>query len=292
MLIARTDPDVPKHHGHHLVRHRHDAAGRRDPAAREMTGHAMFNEVFLSDAQVPDDAVIGDRQQRLGRDQHHPGERAGRPRRRRRPARSPAPPCPAPSPATSSRRAGDFVPARPTTSPAADSAAATKAKEPRPPSLSAQLSSTWPGATAQITDPLIRQQLVKLHTMGEIGRYNAERLKATKAAGGDIPGMANISKLAMSDIVRLQRDLGLQIVGPAGTLHAYDGTTSRPPRRGHRQPVPGDGHRARRSTPRPRPSTAAPTRSSATSSVSGSLGLPKEPGDVNTVPFSSLPKNV
>ena len=58
--------------------------------------------------------------------------------------------------------------------------------------------------------------------MGEIGRYNAERVKATRAAGGDIPGMGNISKLSMSNIVRLQRDLGLEVVGAQGMLHAYD----------------------------------------------------------------------
>src|SRR5947209_16189721 len=29
--------------------------------------------------------------------------------------------------------------------------------------------------------------------------------------------------LSMSEMVRLSRDLGLQIVGPYGTLHAYDG---------------------------------------------------------------------
>ena len=33
MLIARTNPDAPKHQGHHLVRDRHAPAGRRDPAA-------------------------------------------------------------------------------------------------------------------------------------------------------------------------------------------------------------------------------------------------------------------
>ena len=34
--------------------------------------------------------------------------------------------------------------------------------------------------------------------------------------------MGNISKLSMSNIVRLQRDLGLAIVGPMGMLHAYE----------------------------------------------------------------------
>jgi len=39
--------------------------------------------------------------------------------------------------------------------------------------------------------------------------------------------MANIAKLSMSEMVRLSRDLGLQIVGPHGMLHAYDGQSRR-----------------------------------------------------------------
>ena len=34
--------------------------------------------------------------------------------------------------------------------------------------------------------------------------------------------MANMAKLSMSAIVRLQRDLGLRIVGAQGMLHGYD----------------------------------------------------------------------
>ena len=64
---------------------------------------------------------------------------------------------------------------------------------------------------------------MQLHTLGEIGRINGLRLKAEKEQGGDIPGMGNISKLSMSEIMRLTRDLGLRIVGPAGMLHAYNG---------------------------------------------------------------------
>ena len=51
---------------------------------------------------------------------------------------------------------------------------------------------------------------------------NGLRLKATKEAGGDIPGMPNIAKLSMSHIMRLSRDLGMSIAGASGMLHAYD----------------------------------------------------------------------
>src|SRR5262249_25319332 len=71
-------------------------------------------------------------------------------------------------------------------------------------------------------DPTVRQGLVKLHTLAELGRFNNLRVKAAKAAGRDIPGMPNIAKLSMSEMTRLSRDLGLQIIGPYGMLHAYD----------------------------------------------------------------------
>ena len=73
------------------------------------------------------------------------------------------------------------------------------------------------------TDAGIRQDLARLYTLGELGRFNGLRMKAVKEQGGDIPGMPNVAKLSMSQIVRLTRDLGLRISGPAGMLHAYDG---------------------------------------------------------------------
>src|SRR5690606_15908995 len=73
-----------------------------------------------------------------------------------------------------------------------------------------------------ITDPTIRQDLMRLHTIVELGRMNTVRLKAELARGRDIPGFGSISKLAMSNTMRLQRDLGLRILGAAGMLHAYD----------------------------------------------------------------------
>ena len=53
-------------------------------------------------------------------------------------------------------------------------------------------------------EPAIRQDLARLHTLSELARYNTERHKAVRAAGGDIPGLANFTKLSMADVVRLQ----------------------------------------------------------------------------------------
>src|SRR5690606_26941330 len=71
-------------------------------------------------------------------------------------------------------------------------------------------------------EPVLRQRLVQLHSLGEIARFNNLRLKAAMAAGQDIPGLPNIAKLSMSNIVRLARDVGLELAGGYGMLHAYD----------------------------------------------------------------------
>ena len=90
--------------------------------------------------------------------------------------------------------------------------------------------------------------------------------------------MANISKLAMSDIVRLQRDLGLQIVGPYGTLHAYDR------RRSARRSTPRPATRSSPWSPAPRSTPRRPPIYGGTDQIQRNiigervLGLPKEPG--------------
>ena len=76
-------------------------------------------------------------------------------------------------------------------------------------------------ANGKIHDPLIRQDLMRLHILNEIARQTNQRAKALRAQGKEIPGMGNMGKLAMSQILRLSRDVGLRIVGPYGTLHSY-----------------------------------------------------------------------
>src|SRR3546814_3475533 len=59
MLLARTSFDVPKHKGISWFAFKLDQPGVTIRPLREMTGDAVFNEVFLDDAVVADADLIG-----------------------------------------------------------------------------------------------------------------------------------------------------------------------------------------------------------------------------------------
>jgi alkylation response protein AidB-like acyl-CoA dehydrogenase len=281
MLIARTDPDVPKHQGITWFAIDMHQPGVDVRPLVEMTGHALFNEVFLTDARVGDDAVIGGRgngwavtnttlmYERAGLGSGGGSEAAG-----------------AAMPGTVAghldRRAGDFAP-----KPDARRARRGGGGAPR---SAARLLIDLAKGNGTARDPGIRQDLARLHTLGEVGRYNTLRVKAARKAGTDVPGIPNIAKLSMSDISRLSRDLGLRIVGAGGMLHAYR-----------------DEDRAAIDEATGNPFLAAVTGSAlwaqgppiygGTDQIQRNilaervLGLPKEPNEDKTKPFSELPRN-
>jgi alkylation response protein AidB-like acyl-CoA dehydrogenase len=59
LLLARTDPDQPKHKGLTMFIAPMDAAGVTVRGLRQISGEAEFNEVFFDDVALDEDAVVG-----------------------------------------------------------------------------------------------------------------------------------------------------------------------------------------------------------------------------------------
>ncbi|MBS1849127.1 MAG: acyl-CoA dehydrogenase family protein [Actinobacteria bacterium] len=285
MLLARTDPSQPKHQGiTYFAFDMHQSAVEVRPLT-EMTGNAMFNEVFMTEARVADAAIIGGLNNgwrvantTLGHERAGLGAGGGTAGGGLSGAR------PGTVAGDLDKRVGDFVRAP---SPKKQAAASDGEKKKR---SSADLLAGLARGNGKLADPIIRQGLAQLHTLGEIGRYSAERAKALRAQGKTIPGMGNIAKLSMSNIVRLQRDLGLAVVGAQGMLHAYK---------------PADQAALDEATGNPFLAAVtglalyaqAPPIYGGTDQIQRNiiaervLGMPREQGPSKDTPYSELPKN-
>jgi alkylation response protein AidB-like acyl-CoA dehydrogenase len=294
MLLARTDSSVPKHVGISYFAFEMLQDGVDVRPLREMTGHALFNEVFLTDARVADSALIGGVNNgwavanttlmneraglgsgggnAAGGDSAQPGTVVG----------------------ALGKRVGDFVEGKERTgSRGGGSGAGNESGE------GGLMGVMRDGVSLLIRmaqrngankDAGVRQDLVRLYTLGELGRFNGLRVKAVKEKGGDIPGMPNVAKLSMSQIVRLTRDLGLRIAGPAGMLHAYEADDKSGLAKILDNPfLEGISEMAL--------FAQAPPIYGGTDQVQRNiigervLGLPKEPNNDRVTPFSELPKN-
>jgi alkylation response protein AidB-like acyl-CoA dehydrogenase len=278
MLVARTDPDVPKHQGITYFALDMHQAGVEVRPLREMTGRALFNEVFLSDARVADDAIIG------GANNGWAVANTTLAFERASLGAGGSSAASAATPGTVAgdlqRRAGDFVqPGRGAARPSGPMFATAE-----------RIFIELAKGNAAIADAGVRQDLMRLHSYNEIGRFTSMRQKALRAAGSDLPGAGNMAKLSMSRIVRLSRDLGLRILGPLGMLHGYDNEARQ---------------RVAAATGNPLASTVTelalfspgPSIYGGTDEIQRNiigervLGLPKEPGNDRVTPFRDLVKN-
>ncbi|HXY26790.1 MAG TPA: acyl-CoA dehydrogenase family protein, partial [Acidimicrobiales bacterium] len=183
MLLARTDPEVPKHQGISYFAFSMLQDGVEVRPLKEMTGHALFNEVFITDARVPDSALIGGVNNGwAAANTTLMNERAGLGSGGGNAAGGGIGAQPGTVLGHLSRRVGDAVPAR------EQSARAAK----RSKGSGGALRALGGGAALLInqarvrgvdTDPGIRQDLARLYTLGELGRMNGLRLKAVKEQG-------------------------------------------------------------------------------------------------------------
>ena len=215
MLLARTNPDAPKHQGITYFALDMKQPGVEVRPLREMTGRALFNEVFINEARVSDGAIIGGLNNGWAvANTTLTFERAGLGAGGGSAAASTA--VPGTIAGDLGKRVGDLVRAR------------SRGGSGGPGGMSGtfKLLNALAQQSGANTNPSVRQDLARLHTLTEIARFTGLRQKALRESGGDIPGMGNIAKLSMSIILRLSRDLGMRLLGPRGTLHGYDTTAS------------------------------------------------------------------
>ena len=261
ILIARTSPDAPKHRGITYF-----ACPMRQPGVdvrplREMTGHALFNEVFLDDVRVADSDRIGDLDDgwrvanttlMVERSSIGGGAVA---------ARSAA--IPGTVADHLERPSGGFSDERPMIT----------------------VAMVGPGRVAQLRelavergmdrDPMIRQGLARLHTLVQLNAWHLGRMKSGSASTG---GEGNLAKLRNSEMLRQARDLGCAILGAGATLV------------GPGSPSGGDVQELTLMSP-------APAIYGGTDQVQRNiigervLGLPKEPGPPSDTPFRDLLHN-
>jgi alkylation response protein AidB-like acyl-CoA dehydrogenase len=258
MLIARTDPDLPKHKGITYFKFDMTQPGVEIRPLREMTGRAMFNEVFLDNAIVHDDDMIGGLNNGwAAANTTLMSERAGLGTGGTGAAGNAFP---GPMAGQLNDRVGDHVGQIRTGGTggggiAAASKLMTLAKE-----------------LGRNTERPIRQKLAKLYTLQQIGRYSAMRAKSPSQRTGAEP---NIAKLMMSDLLRLQRDVGNEIVGASGMIMGPD--------------TPGGGSVQELTLFSPGPSIYGGTDQVQRNIIGERvLGLPKEPGPQKDTPFRDL----
>jgi alkylation response protein AidB-like acyl-CoA dehydrogenase len=190
LLLARTDWDQPKHKGVTFFYFPMKQPGVEVRPIRQVTGGAEFNEVFLTDARATDlhrlgeiNAGWGVLQTALGLERQIMG-----------------------GPST---------------------------KKPKPGDTKVDLTGPWTkkvgGAdyielaksTGRNTDPQIRQDVARLHTLEQVNRWNSLRARAETTAGAASP-VASLGKLAMSRIVHNGVRLTSDIIGADSLLDGED----------------------------------------------------------------------
>jgi alkylation response protein AidB-like acyl-CoA dehydrogenase len=205
MLLARTNFDVPKHQGISWFAFKLQQPGVTIRPLREMTGDAVFNEIFLDDARCDDDDLIGgqDNGWAVTRTTLHfertgigaGGIHAGFPEPGRRGGML-------------GRRAGDAA-----------------REDPENEKLTLGYSDVVALAREfdRTSEPMIRQQLALLYVLSETGLWNGQRGKAEAKRGGG-QTLASIGKLSQTRIVKLAASLGTEISGAHGLLWGPEAT--------------------------------------------------------------------
>lgn len=265
LLVARTDPQLPKHKGMSYFVMAMDQPGVEVRPLKEMTGRTFFSEVFMDDAVVSADNMLGARGEgwrvanttltyertSIGAGSSGvtivaPGSKAGR----------------------FDRTVGELM-----------EAASRRKAGGHAPGPGMRLYNRWMELARDLgrtDDPLIRQEIMGLYTLLWVNRMNLQRARVKSQRTGGEPNMA---KLFDAEIHRRFRDVILRIVQADGMLAGESSATD---------PVIASFvlH------------AQAPAIYGGTDQIQRNilgervLGLPREPGPDRNTAFQDLPKNV
>ena len=200
MLLARTDWDVPKHHGISYFALPMDQAGVEVRPIVQMNGHSSFNEVFLTDARVPASNIIGEKGDgwRVARTtlMH---ERTFATMRR---------------PVFGSVRSGQAI----------DEAALESAEHFATYAWYPQRAGRPDLAIAQAIgldragDPVVRQEIARLFSLQRASEWTAARGREARRLGRPPGPEGSLGKLAASEVARMSGKVHTLILGSDGLL--------------------------------------------------------------------------
>jgi alkylation response protein AidB-like acyl-CoA dehydrogenase len=213
LLVARTDPDVPKQRGLSCFVVDMHSAGVETRPLRTMTGEYKFSEVFLDDVRVPATDVVGE----IGRGWDVVKDTLALERKVIGPASG-----------TGGMVDNNRIPAL--DRPAGDVAAEERAGRQRGAMVTGAggmaLVRTLLECFGGADDPVTRQQVAGLYCLQEVVRYTALRTRASqrrREQPGFGPGpAASIMKLLTGRSAIALRQVALRIEGPRGMLFAAD----------------------------------------------------------------------
>jgi alkylation response protein AidB-like acyl-CoA dehydrogenase len=132
------------------------------------------------------------------------------------------------------------------------------------------------GSKGRATDPRVRQDLARVYTNNRLGPMAVWRAKADPSGRTAVDG--NLAKLRNTEGLRLAREVGGSLLGPAGALWGVEAETG-----GFLQDL---------TVFSPAPSIYGGTDEVQRNVVGErGLGLPKEPGPPRDTPFRDLPRN-
>jgi alkylation response protein AidB-like acyl-CoA dehydrogenase len=261
LLLARTDWDVPKHRGitYFILPMRQSGVDVRP--LRQMNGHASFNEVFLDEARVPADHVVGQvnggwsvalttlaHERRLapvGRGIPAGAVKEGRAMRE-----------------------------------AAEEAARVSEPYRWYPQRAGRVDLVIPQAkaTGRAADPLVRQEIARLICLARASQWTARRAASARARGRPPGPEGSLGKLASSNIARAASRVHTLIAGSSGMLAGSD--------------APLEGIIAEILLSVPAVSIAGGTDEIQHNIIGERvLGLPKEPDPVRDLPFRDVRTN-